>query len=61
MQSKLKFRPRLVLGAFLLAVSLAACEEQGPAEKLGESIDESVEETGEAMQNMADEVENSTN
>lgn len=38
---------------FLLAVSamaiLPGCKKEGPAEKVGESIDEAVEETGEAL------------
>jgi hypothetical protein len=42
----------LVLG--LTAPVLAACEDEGPAEQLGESIDESAEEAGEALDNAAD-------
>jgi len=42
-------KPNLFLLPFLLALpmaflSLTSCEEKGPAEKAGESIDEAVEE-----------------
>ncbi len=39
--------------AFVLAVSalavLPGCEREGPVEEAGESVDEAVEETGEAL------------
>ena len=47
--------------AFVSALGLAACEEEGPAEQLGESIDNSVEELGEAAEDAGDEVEDATN
>ncbi|GAB4376105.1 MAG: hypothetical protein Kow00114_39590 [Kiloniellaceae bacterium] len=36
--------------AFAAALTLSACEEEGPAEQLGESIDNSVEELGDAVE-----------
>lgn len=36
---------------------LAACEQQGPAEEMGENIDEGIEETGDAIEDAADEAE----
>jgi hypothetical protein len=33
----------------IAGLGLAACEEQGPAEQLGESIDETVEEVGDGI------------
>lgn len=39
------------------AAVLTACEEQGPAEEMGENIDESVEEAGDAMEDAADDAE----
>ena len=47
--------------AFALAagIGLAACEEEGPAEQVGESIDESVEEAGEAVEEAGEEVQDS--
>ncbi|EEF78506.1 hypothetical protein [Methylophaga thiooxydans] len=36
---------------------LSACDQQGPAEEMGENIDESVEETGDAIEDAADEAE----
>ena len=35
--------------AFTAALALSACDEQGPAEQIGESIDESAEEIGDAV------------
>lgn len=47
--------------AFAAALALSACEEQGPAEQLGESIDESVNELGEAVEDAGEEVQDSAN
>lgn len=43
--------------AFAAALSLSACEEEGPAEEIGESIDESVNELGEAVEKAGEEAE----
>lgn len=43
-----------VAGAVALAPALAACEEEGPAEQLGESIDETAEEAGDAIEDATD-------
>jgi hypothetical protein len=43
--------------AFAGALALTACEEEGPAEELGESIDESAEEVGEAIEEAGEEVQ----
>ena len=47
---------RVALAALLLSVSLgmAACEEEGPAEQLGEKVDEAVEEAGDAVEKATD-------
>ncbi|MGF1629469.1 MAG: hypothetical protein ACFCUT_08365 [Kiloniellaceae bacterium] len=47
--------------AFAAALALSACEEQGPAEQLGESIDKSVNELGEAVEDAGEEVQDSAN
>lgn len=44
----------LALG-FLLG--LAGCEEEGPAEKAGERIDEAAEKAGDEMEEAGDEIE----
>lgn len=49
-----------IAGAVVLAPALTACEEEGPAEQLGESIDESAEETGEALEEAGDELRDAT-
>lgn len=36
---------------------LSGCEQEGPAEDVGESIDENVEDTGERMEEAGDELE----
>lgn len=36
---------------------LSACDQQGPAEEMGENIDEGVEETGDAIEDAADDAE----
>jgi hypothetical protein len=47
-----------VLGLFLAASLLAACdEEKGTAEKAGEKIDKAVEQTADQMEKAADKLE----
>ncbi|GAA3893825.1 hypothetical protein GCM10022228_01170 [Halomonas cibimaris] len=48
-----------VLGVLMMTGGLAACEEQGPAEKAGESIDESMEQAGENIEEMGNELQES--
>jgi hypothetical protein len=43
--------------AMLAAGMLAACEEEGPAEKAGKAMDNAVEKTGEAMRDAGREIE----
>ncbi|MGH7859244.1 MAG: hypothetical protein ACREQY_18110 [Candidatus Binatia bacterium] len=40
-------------------LGLAACEEQGPAERFGENVDESAERAGERMEEMGEEMDQS--
>ncbi|MEP3114692.1 hypothetical protein [Nisaea sp.] len=50
-------RPRIaaLLALVMLgATGLAACDSEGPAEQLGEKIDNTVEETGDAIENATD-------
>lgn len=49
----------VVLGILMMAGGLAACEDQGPAEEAGESIDESMESAGESLEEAGDEIQNS--
>lgn len=39
----------------MMALGLAACEEEGPAEQAGESVDEAMDETGENVDEAMDE------
>lgn len=51
-----KFMFALVVGTFL--IGLGACPEQeGPAERTGEEIDETMEEGGETMEEAGEEVD----
>lgn len=49
--------PAVVLAAVLSLGSLAACEEEGPAEQLGERVGETGEEAGEALEGAGEAVE----
>ena len=55
---------RMTLGVFLplflAAPLIAGCEEEGPGEEMGETIDESAEEAGDAMEDAANDVEEAT-
>lgn len=42
----------LLAGAFMF--TLAACDRDGPVEEAGEKVDEQVEETGDAVEDVTD-------
>ena len=44
----------LIAMILIAGLGLAACEEQGPAEQLGESIDETVEDVGDGIEDATD-------
>ena len=48
-----------MIGVF--AGLLGACEEQGPAEEVGEAIDDTAGEAGEAVEELGDKVDDATN
>ncbi|MDR5899939.1 hypothetical protein QC823_13165 [Halomonas vilamensis] len=51
---------RLMMAALvvLLVGGLAACgDDQGPAEEMGESVDESMESAGESMEELGEDIE----
>ncbi|WP_081138794.1 hypothetical protein [Halomonas sp. BC2] len=43
----------------LMVGGLAACDNQGPAEEAGESIDDSIESAGESLEEMGESIEDS--
>ncbi len=49
----------MTIAALLAALSLTACEREpdGPAERLGEAVDETAEELRESGENLADNLE----
>jgi hypothetical protein len=50
------------LAALLLSGGLlAACEEEGPAERAGENIDEAAEEMGDAMDEATEDLDDGNN
>ncbi|MGF1594839.1 MAG: hypothetical protein ACFCUW_16275 [Kiloniellaceae bacterium] len=61
MLPKVKTAATVTALAFAAAFGLAACEEQGPAEQVGETIDESVENLGESMEEAGEEVQDTMN
>ena len=51
----------LILALFLTGGwTLTGCEQEGPAERAGERMDEAVEEAGDAVEEAADDLENAT-
>jgi predicted small secreted protein len=52
-------RLKIVILSIFLAVTLvvAGCNNEGPAEKAGEKIDETVQDVGEAVEDAGDEIE----
>ena len=46
-----------LLGAFSLSAGLTGCEEKGPMEEMGESIDDAADDAGDAMEEAADDIE----
>ncbi len=54
MNSKTSFLTPVLAAA--LAFTLFACEQQGPAEKAGENIDEAVDNVGDAAEDAAEAV-----
>jgi len=53
--TKLVRKFTVVLAALFLSVALAACEEQGAAEKTGEAIDDAAEKAAEMVEEGAEE------
>ena len=51
----------LVLGGSLMVTVLIGCEQEGPAEKTGEKIDEAVEKTGETLEEAGEEIRDGLN
>ncbi|HET8808516.1 MAG TPA: hypothetical protein VFM76_09060 [Methylophaga sp.] len=53
---------RALLLAFVIGSlgMVSACDEQGPAEEAGEQLDESIEESADALEEAGDEIEEST-
>ena len=47
----------VVLAALFLSFAIAACEEQGTAEKAGEAIDDAAEQAAETVEEGADQAE----
>lgn len=43
--------------AVLLALGVAACEDEGPMEEAGENADETMEDAGEAVEDMGESME----
>lgn len=44
----------MAAAAAVLAATLMGCEQEGPAEKTGEAVDEAVQDAGDSAENAAD-------
>lgn len=54
MKNEMMRKLGLALLIGMLGAGLVACEDEGPAEEAGENIDESMEDTGEEMEEAAE-------
>lgn len=52
---------RLIALTLFLSFTLAACEQQGPMEKAGESIDEAAEDVGNAVEDACEDLKDAAN
>lgn len=53
-----RVKEKLSIAAIIMVfITVAACEKQGPAEELGENIDNSVEKISETSDNIANDLE----
>ena len=50
----------MVLMLALSSIALTACEQEGPAEKAGKKIDQTVEDAGDALEDAGDKIEDAT-
>lgn len=57
MSMQLMKKLAVVLLVAMMVGGLAACDNQGPAEEAGESIDESMESAGESIEEMGESIE----
>lgn len=51
---------KTIVALFLMAIlafAFVGCEKDGPAEELGEKVDDAIDDAGDAMEDAADEVE----
>ncbi|MGE0821238.1 MAG: hypothetical protein AB7G75_10350 [Candidatus Binatia bacterium] len=46
-----------IVGIGMLSVMLGACEQEGPAERAGQHVDEAMKEAGEAMEKAGDQAQ----
>jgi uncharacterized protein YjbJ (UPF0337 family) len=52
---------RLILASlFILALGVSSCEKEGPAERAGEKIDDTVEKAGEKIEEAGDKIKEKT-
>lgn len=56
----MKQRILFAAAAALLALSLSACEKEGPAEKAGKSVDEAADQAQQSMENAGESLQQGT-
>lgn len=52
---------KYIVPTIIMLALLGGCEKQGPAEKMGENVDEAIEETGDRIEEAGDAAEDALN
>ena|SRR5690554_4480368 len=55
-EKSMKSRGLILASVFASMFALAACEQKGPAEKLGENIDEATQDVGNAVEDACEDI-----
>ena len=57
----MKFKTFILLLLLLVTIALTGCEKDGPMEKAGKKIDNTIENAGQAIEDAGDKVKDATN
>ncbi|WP_447968133.1 hypothetical protein [Nitrospira sp. M1] len=61
MKLVIRFSAIVFLSMILMVPFMTGCEQQGPAERAGEAVDEATEEAGEKLEEAGEEMEDAAN
>lgn len=59
MKASMLRKPGLALLTVMMLGSVVACDNEGPAERTGENIDRAMEDVGESMKELGDDIQDS--